>query len=273
MIDNVVPLGKTQRGFTRMDNELYEALIGADLSGRELRVALAVHRQTIGYNVQESRIAASYIAEMAGLHREDVSRIISELLRQRVLYRTGGSRSPIGIAPASEWKIDTKNTRKNTQSKAPQCGVSTTSKVAFLPHNKDRKDNTAPTELVAALAATPSVEQPEAETQDTPDADQPASAKAERIPYAKIVEIYNRVCGQNIPRCLTLNDKRKRNIRNCWNLEIEGGYPFRKGEFWEAYFAQCLLNKHWMGQNDTGWTADIEFVTRVEKVLKVLEAV
>lgn len=272
-MDNVIHISNTQRGFTRMDNELYEALIGADLSGRELRVALAVHRQTIGYNVQESRIAASYIAEMAGLHREDVSRIISELLRQRVLYRTGGSRSPIGIAPASEWKIDSKNTRKNSEPKAPQCGVSTTSKVAFLPHNKDRKDNTAPSELVAAVAATPSVEKLEAQAQDTSVADQPASAKADRIPYSKIVDIYNRVCGQHIPRCLTLNDKRKRNIRKCWNLEIEGKHPFRKADFWEAYFAQCLLNNHWMGQNDTGWTADIEFLTRVDKVLKVLEAV
>lgn len=273
MIDNVVPLGNTQRGFTRMDNELYEALIGADLSGRELRVALAVHRQTVGYNVQESRIAASYIAEMAGLHREDVSRIISELLRQRVLYRTGGSRSPMGIAPVSEWKIDSKNTRKSTQSKAPQCGVFTTSKVAFLPHNKDSKDNLASTKLVDAAASTPSVEKPEAESQDTPGADQPASAKADRIPYAKIMEIYNRVCGSKLPTCIKLNPKRQRQIKACWNLEIEGGFPFRKGEFWEAYFAQCLTNAHWIGQNDRGWTADIEFLTRQDKVLKVLEAV
>ncbi|HBS81033.1 MAG TPA: hypothetical protein DD989_20665, partial [Pseudomonas sp.] len=52
---NVIQLSNTQRGFTRMDNELYEALIGADLSGRELRVALAVHRFTVGYNSQAAR--------------------------------------------------------------------------------------------------------------------------------------------------------------------------------------------------------------------------
>lgn len=272
-MDNVIHISNTQRGFTRMDNELYEALIGADLSGRELRVALAVHRFTVGYNSQAARIPAATIAKLSGIARENVSRIIGELIRQRVIFRAGGSKAPIGIAPFSEWKIDLKNEDKKGQAKTTQCVKSDTSLVSFPTHIKERKDNIAPTELVAAVASTPSVEKPEAETQGTPDADQPASAKAERIPYAKIVEIYNRVCGQHIPRCLTLNDKRKRNIRNCWNLEIEGGYPFRKGEFWEAYFAQCLLNKHWMGQNDTGWTADIEFVTRVEKVLKVLEAV
>ncbi len=268
---NVIQIGNTQRGFTRMDNELYEALIGADLSGRELRVALAVHRQTIGYNVQESRIAASYIAEMAGLHREDVSRIISELLRQRVLYRTGGSRSPIGIAPASEWKIDSKNTRKNSEPKAPQCGVSTTSKVALLPHNKDRKDNTAPSELVAAVAATPSVEKLEAQAQDTSVADQPASTKSENIPFKRIADIYNTVCGGVLPRCLELNDKRKRNIRKCWNMKIAGKHLFRTAEFWEGYFNDCLQNPHWTGNNDRNWRAHLEFLTREENVLRVLE--
>lgn len=146
---NVVQI-RNSGGFTRMDNELYEALIGADLSGRELRVALAIHRQTVGYNVPESRIAASYIAEMANIHREDVSRIVSELLRQRILYRTGGSRSPMGIAPVREWKIDGKNTRKSTEAKAPQCGVFTTSIVALSPHNKDSKDNTNTDVLVNA---------------------------------------------------------------------------------------------------------------------------
>ncbi|HEJ4806058.1 TPA: replication protein, partial [Pseudomonas aeruginosa] len=60
-MSNIVSLRNTG-GFTRMDNELYEALIGAELSGRELRVALAIHRLTVGYNVEEARIAASVIA-------------------------------------------------------------------------------------------------------------------------------------------------------------------------------------------------------------------
>ncbi|WP_237753071.1 replication protein, partial [Pseudomonas aeruginosa] len=82
MMTNIVQLDKS-RGFTRMDNELYEALIGADLSGRELRVALAVHRLTAGFNQDESRITASVIADMSGIRREHVSRMLCELLRQR----------------------------------------------------------------------------------------------------------------------------------------------------------------------------------------------
>jgi len=256
-----------------MDNDLYEALIGADLSGRELRVALAIHRFTAGYNVPTARIPAATIASLSGIARENVSRIIGELIRQRVIYRAGGSKAPIGICPSSEWKIDLKNEDKKGSVKTTQSVKHDTSLVSFQTHIKDSKDNLASSKLVDAAASTPSVDEPEAQTQATPDPVQPASPKAERIPYAKVMEIYNRVCGSKLPGCIKLNPKRQRQIKACWDMEIDGAYPFRRGEFWEAYFAQCLTNSHWIGQNDRGWTADIEFLTRQDKVLKVLEAV
>lgn len=265
-MSNVISLGKAQ-GFTRMDNDLYEALIGADLSGRELRVALAIHRQTAGYNIDTARIAASYIAKMSGIHREDVSRAICELIRQRVIFRIGGSRSPIGFAPISEWAIDKKNTHKNKPKEAPQCGVSTTSNVAFLPHNKDSKDNLVPTVLAEAPASTPKEQIVQAEDQE------PKKPTAERIPYAKIVDLYNRTCGHVLPKCAKLTDKRRKLIAKVWNFELFGDYPFRgNSDFWEGYFNDCLTNKHWTGSNDRGWCADIDFILREDKVLKVLEA-
>ena len=135
-MDNVIHISNTQRGFTRMDNDLYEALIGADLSGRELRVALAIHRLTAGYNQKAARIAASYIAQMAGLERANVSRIINDLIRQGVIARSGGSRDPIGIAPVSVWNLD----KKSTVSKTTQCVENLPATVSFLTHNKDIKD-------------------------------------------------------------------------------------------------------------------------------------
>lgn len=285
-MSNVISLRNTG-GFTRMDNDLYEALIGADLSGRELRVALAVHRLTAGYNVEEARIAASVISEMSGIAREEVSRAVCELIRQRVLYRTGGSRSPIGFAPVREWVIDQKNTHPNKQKPTPQCGVSTTSIVAFPPHNKDSKDNLDPSGLVAAAAPTPvevveaQGEQPDLIDQqgeiegELAESDESAAGaeSAERIPFAKIQSIYNRVTQGIFTKCISLSDKRKRNIRRCWNLKLNGHYPFRRSEFWEGYFTDCLLDSHWRGENDRNWRAHLEFLTREENVLRVLEGV
>jgi phage replication O-like protein O len=254
-----------------MDNDLYEALIGAELSGRELRVALAIHRQTAGYNLESACIAASYIAEMSGIRREDVSRAVSELLRQGVIYREGGSRSPIGFAPVGQWKIDKKNTHPNKQKETPQCGVSHTSNVAFLPHNKERNTNTNANALVVDASASTGNDEA-GHDKPAPQAEQPKAAKGEKIPYSRIVEIYNQTCGHALPQCLKLNDKRRTNIRNCWNLKINGVQPFRKGEFWIAYFGDCLAVKHYTGDNDRSWKADIEFLTRESTVLKVLEA-
>lgn len=135
-----------------MDNDLYEALIGADLSGRELRVALAVHRQTYGYNVEHARIAACVIAEMTGIRREHVSRMVSELLRQRVLYRLGGSKGALGISPSSEWKIDSKDHPKSKEPEKAQSAVFGTSLVPFPAHYKDRNTNTTSDEVVSAPA-------------------------------------------------------------------------------------------------------------------------
>lgn len=260
-------------GFTRMDNDLYEALIGAELSGRELRVALAIHRLTAGYNVSEARIAASVIATMSGIHREDVSRAICELIRQNVIQRSGGSRSPMSFVAIDQWKIDTKNTHQAKRKEVPQCGVSTTSNVAFLPHYKERNTESNPNGFVAAVAATPVVETAKAEQPEDLIADQPKTdTKADRVPYSRILEIYNRVCASHLPQCLKLTEKRKSQIRKCWNLEVAGNKPFRTADFWEGYFNDCLTNPHWIGQNDRGWKADIEFLTKEANVLRVLEA-
>jgi hypothetical protein len=83
--------------------------------------------------------------------------------------------------------------------------------------------------------------------------------------------VYNRACTPVLPEALKLDDKRKRNIRKCYHMEIDGAHPFHSGEFWEQYFSECLLDNHWIGNNDRGWRADIEFLTRESTVLKVLE--
>ncbi|MNP22307.1 hypothetical protein D3C76_1149730 [compost metagenome] len=141
-----------------------------------------------------------------------------------------------------------------------------------ITHIKDINTNLTADAVVAADAATDPVLEPEAEQLGANPIDQPEASKTKQIPYDKIQEIYNRVCGEKLPKCVKLTDKRKTLIKGCWNLEINGVRPFRKGEFWEAYFTDCLTNKHWIGDNDRGWTADIEFLTRQDKVLKVLEA-
>ena len=102
----------------------------------------------------------------------------------------------------------------------------------------------------------------------SPDGDE----SEKKISFTAIADLYNKICGGVLPRCVALNAKRKNNIRNLCSLTINGSKPFRDLDFWEGYFNDCLTNKHWTGQNDRGWRADLEFLTRQEVALKALEA-
>lgn len=221
---NVISLNKSQ-GFTRMDNDLYEALIGADLSGRELRVALAIHRYTAGYNVATARIPAVNIAKLSGIARENVSRIIGELIRQRVIYRDGGSKAPIGISPAAEWKIDAKNDDKKAKSKTTQSVISDTSLVLFPTHIKDSKDNLVPTVLVDAERQPDQIE-------DETLAD-PVRQKSSMppCPHQAIVDLFHKALPE-LPAVAILNDTRKRTLQARWRESD----VHRDLGFWAEYF-------------------------------------
>ncbi|MDB5996866.1 MAG: phage replication protein [Pseudomonas sp.] len=239
-MSNVIQLhARNPGGFTRMDNDLYGALIRADLSGRELRVALAIHRQTAGYNVASVRIAASYIAEMANIHREDVSRIIGELLRQRVIYREGGSKAPIGISPSAEWKIDAKNVRKTEKKKEPQCGVTATSLVALSPHNKDINTNTTSDEVVVDAERQP--EQADLLREKTVR----QAPAMEACPYQAIVNLFH-IALPELPAVAILNPGRKRTLQARWRESD----VHRDLSFWADYFAQVKSSSFLTGKTE-----------------------
>ncbi|MGE4335323.1 MAG: replication protein [Pigmentiphaga sp.] len=118
MIDNVVPLGNTQRGFTRMDNSIMEALAAVDLPAREFRVVMAIARQTIGYNVESKRLSADEIGKLTNMRRDVVSKAISHLLERRIIFRVGGSRGELGVSPSKEWIFYEEKKARLTETKS-----------------------------------------------------------------------------------------------------------------------------------------------------------
>lgn len=110
MIDNVVPLGNTQRGFTRMDNSidpsealrlasnrLTDEILPADLSAAEIRVLLFVFNRTVARGIPCARVSGEETSDAVGVDRATAARAIARLLRRGFLYRVGGSRGVIGI--------------------------------------------------------------------------------------------------------------------------------------------------------------------------------
>jgi phage replication O-like protein O len=113
---NIVHIDKS-RGFTRMDNTLMESLATVDLPARDLRVLMAIARQTIGYQLETKRLTADEIGKLTNMRRDVTSKSISHLLERRIIYRVGGSRGDIGISPVAEWSFFEEKTACLTETK------------------------------------------------------------------------------------------------------------------------------------------------------------
>lgn len=96
-------MADTDDGFTRLANELYEELIGANLTRNQAKVAHAVCRKTYGFNKKLDRISDSQISELTKLPRQKVNKAKNELIAMRVLVREGMQIGPNKCL--SDWQI------------------------------------------------------------------------------------------------------------------------------------------------------------------------
>lgn len=87
----MIPSPQLEDGFTRIANELLEALLGFGLSGRQLHVALTVVRKTYGYGKKQDDMSASQIGQICGIERHHVTEVIGQLVKMNVLIRATGS--------------------------------------------------------------------------------------------------------------------------------------------------------------------------------------
>jgi phage replication O-like protein O len=93
----------TDDGYTRLANELYEELIGANLTRNQAKVAHAVCRKTYGFNKKMDRIADSQISQITRLPRQKVNKAKNELIQMCVLVREGMLIGP--NKNLAEWQI------------------------------------------------------------------------------------------------------------------------------------------------------------------------
>lgn len=77
-------------GYTRIANELLEALCRLHLTGNEAQVAFAVIRKTYGWNKKQDWISASQLAEMTGLSRVSVIEALRGLKAKGLILRDYG---------------------------------------------------------------------------------------------------------------------------------------------------------------------------------------
>ena len=100
------------------------------------------------------------------------------------------------------------------------------------------------------------------------------------VPVQQVLQTYNEVLGDKLPKAQLLNDKRKRVIAGRWKEMLNSKDPSGKVRFtdtvsglaWFAkFFAKVALNPHWLGENDRGWRADLDWILKPDNFLRILE--
>lgn len=144
-------------GFTRIANELYDALIGADLTRNQAKVAHSVARKTYGFNKARDRISDSQLSELTGLPRQKVNKAKNELIAMGVLVMQGRD---IGLNKViSEWDIPCHQNRDTVTKSVTKSVTKTVTEVSPKQgHTKDtiqktRKTNNKNTSAEPAFAA------------------------------------------------------------------------------------------------------------------------
>lgn len=140
-------------GFTRIANELLEAVMHAGLSQHQLLVFMAVMRKTYGFNKKADWVSNEQISVLTGILPHKCSAAKSALVKRGILTQTG---RVIGINKAvSEWSsLPVKGTEKKPYLKKvtlPESGKKSLPELgnAYSPnqvntkdkHTKDNKDN------------------------------------------------------------------------------------------------------------------------------------
>ncbi|KAB8312958.1 phage replication protein [Erwinia endophytica] len=93
----------TDNGYTRIANELLEAIASADLTARQLKIMLAYIRKTYGFNKKTDRIADEQIALLTGISRQNVNKAKKELISMNCLLMDGNQ---IGVnKEVSAWQF------------------------------------------------------------------------------------------------------------------------------------------------------------------------
>ena len=80
-----------EHGYTRIANEIMEALARTNLSPYQSRILFVIWRKTYGWKKKQDRISISQIVELTDIHKANVSRTLKQLVDRKIVIRTDNS--------------------------------------------------------------------------------------------------------------------------------------------------------------------------------------
>lgn len=243
----------TDDGYTRIANELLEAVMSADLTARQLKVVLAIIRKTYGFGKKTDRITNTQIAAMTGIHHTHVCTAKNEMIAMNIIINQGNQ---IGVNKVvSEWKFT----------------ISQVSETLAKSANK-RLANTANDHLPTQLNTKETI-QKKKETSPLPptevsERDDKKTSRKKPTPYEAVLQCYNEKAEGKLPLAESLNAKRKRDIKRLLG-ELKEPTVEAASLYFEAFFSTA--RQFYFGDNDRGWRASFDYLLRSDTLTKTRE--
>ena len=105
--------------------------------------------------------------------------------------------------------------------------------------------------------------------------------KKKTAPVNEIINAYNEVLGDVLPKAIKPGAKRTKMITDRWYDMLNSQHPdkdilrYTDNEsgiaWWKAFFSKVKLRPHWLGDNESGWAANLDWIIKEDNFIKVLE--
>ena len=241
-----------------------------------------------------------YFADLYETRKETVSKWISHLselgfLRLEMVYEGKQIKGrKIWIDEKVMTPIDEKVKGNNTRLNNTRLNNTRINNTPLPPNTGNGKDDLNANAFVSANAKTCEQETDEPTSLETKndsngngslsgkpkDGNVPRRRKSADVPHQEIADLYNEVLGGRLPSVQVLNDTRKRAITNRWcemlgTVAPNGKVRFEDKETGLAWFAgffrKVAMNQFWMGENQTGFAVNFDWIFKAGNFVKILE--
>ncbi|HHR6050800.1 TPA: replication protein [Providencia alcalifaciens] len=245
-------------GYTRIANELLEAVMLANLTQHQLLVFFAIARKTYGYNKKSDWVGNEQLSKLTGMLPHKCSAAKSELVSRGILL---AEKRHVSINKnIHEWKEKQVYPKKVS---LPKLGKETLpeSGKSDYPNKVNTKDNTTKEKKESNTPLTPQEGNGES-------ADKPKKRSPVRINYQEYLNAYNEVVGDRLPHAIDVTEKRKRGLK-----KIIPKLATQNVDGWRSYVKAFvrLAKPFYFGESDSGWTADIDYLMREATLTAVRE--
>ncbi|EJD6096202.1 replication protein [Citrobacter freundii] len=274
-------VAQLEDGFTRVANELLDAVMASGLSETELCVVLAVWRKTYGYNKKMDWVSNDQLEQMIAKHHTHCSTAKNQLVAKKVLVQEGRS---VGMNTSIiEWKTKINGfcktlakPAKDSLAEVANKTLAESAKETLAEGAKDDGETLAESAFETKqdlLTTKDNIQKTINNTPQPPEGEcvgqeEKSVSKKTQIDYQAVLSAYNTTLGDRLPQAEALNDKRRRAIKR---LLTELKEP--TVEAVENYFAAFAERapKFYFGENDRGWRASFDYLLRSDTLLKTRE--